>query len=555
MLIRGILFDFDGTLTMPGSLDFAALKRVIGCPRDCPVLEFIDCLSSEAEKREALRILDEFEAEAAFKSQPNHGAEGLLRFIRSRGLKAGIVSRNRLVSILRALDNFKETRASHFAVILSRDDPFFPKPSPEGISAAAERMQVPMENLLMVGDYLFDIQAACNAGVCAVYLSNGAGDPATSDLADFTIHHLSELRDILHLHTALPAGKLPNDLLANFLNELGLNKADLLIPPGVGEDAAALELNTGLALILKSDPVTFATDSIGYYSVVVNANDIATSGALPRWLLTTLLFPLGTTAAQVHEVMVELHQVAIEHGMRICGGHTEITDAVCRPVVVAQAIGTVATSGLLSKGNMKTGDQVVMTKGIAIEGTSILAREFPGLLRNRGVNEETLEKCRGFLHEPGIAILKEASCAAMTGAVTAMHDVTEGGLATALEELSAAGRHRIRIYLNRIPILGETRHICSLLDIDPLGLIGSGSLLITCAAEKVAEVIEAICQAGVAAVRIGEVLDPGCGIEALSEENGIGIPWPRFEVDEIARVFRRYAQANARFADPAVPRE
>jgi HAD superfamily hydrolase (TIGR01509 family) len=540
MVIKAVLFDFDGTLTEPGSLDFAAIRLAIGCPLSQPILEFIESLPSEKERREALRTLDESERRAAEKSQPNRGAEELLRFIRSRNLKLGIISRNSLQSILCALDNFKETRASDFTVILSRDDPLIPKPSPEGIRAAAERMGVPVENLLVVGDFIFDIRAGRSAGATTVYLSNRNSDPATRQLADFTIDELGELRQIVRLNVALPEGKLPNDLLADFLDELGWNKADVLIAPGIGEDAAAIALDGEEVLILKSDPITFATDSIGYYSVVVNANDIATSGASPRWLLATLLFPPGTTAEQVHQVMRELQQAAFGHGMRVCGGHTEITGAVRRPVIVSQAVGTVPRSQLLDKKNIKRGDQVLITKGIAIEGTSILAREFPALLRKRAAGEDLLERCRKFLHEPGISIVTEARRAAGTGAVSAMHDATEGGLATALEELSAAGGHRIRIFRDRIPVLAETREVCGLLEIDPLGLIASGSLLLTCAKDRAGEVIHSIRDAGINVVCIGEVLERGSGLEALSDENGVPVAWPHFEADEIARVFRQY---------------
>ncbi len=116
-----------------------------------------------------------------------------------------------------------------------------------------------------------------------------------------------------------------------------------------------------------------------------------------------------------------------------------------------------------------------------------------------------------------------------------MHDVTEGGLATALEELSAAGGHRIRVNMEAIPVYPETRRICRLLGIDPLGLIGSGSLLICCAADSCANVTDRIRGAGIEVACIGEVLDRGRGIDAL--DGGRPAAWPRFEVDEITRLF------------------
>jgi hydrogenase maturation factor len=188
---------------------------------------------------------------------------------------------------------------------------------------------------------------------------------------------------------------------------------------------------------------------------------------------------------------------------------------------------------------MKEGDGLILTKGIAIEGTCILAREFPERLRELGVSSSEIERCRRFLVTPGISVLKEAQLAAQSGHVSAMHDVTEGGLATALEELSAAGNHRIHVRMDRIPVYPETLKICRLLDIHPLGLIGSGSLLIACDSSYCATLVDSLRAAGIEAVRIGEVLETGRGIEALNDQDGKKVVWPRFESDEIARCFRK----------------
>ena len=188
---------------------------------------------------------------------------------------------------------------------------------------------------------------------------------------------------------------------------------------------------------------------------------------------------------------------------------------------------------------MKPGDRLILTKGIAIEGTCILAREFPDKLRELGVSPSEIDKCQRFLVTPGISILKEAQMAAQSGRVSAMHDVTEGGLATALAELSAAGNHRIRVRLNRVPIYAETLRICRLLEIDPLGLIGSGSLLIACDSIYGDTLIHALRDAGIDATCIGEVLEAGRGIEAINDQDGTEVVWPSFESDEITRCFQK----------------
>ena len=534
--IRAVLFDFDGTLTRPQALDFSALKQALGCPPSQPVLEFIEKLPTGTKQQKALSTLDEFESDAAAASQPNLYAEELVKYLLFRKLPVGIISRNSLRSILRALGNFKSVQASDFRVVISRDDAVEPKPDPAGIRLAAEKMGVEVRQMLVVGDFVFDIDAGREAGAPTVLLTNDTSSPDLDPPPDYVVTDLSEVKDIVQSLAPLPAGKLPNHLLGQFLEDYPLDDDSVLIKPGVGEDAAVVQLEGQDDLIvLKSDPITFATNRMGYYTVLICANDVATSGAIPRWLLTTLLFPVGSNAAQIRGLIEELQRVSRQFGLSLCGGHTEITDAVNKPVAVGQLIGTVNRKGLIDKRQMVEGDGILLTKGVAVEGTSILARESPAKLRALGLPEADLEKCQQFLVNPGISILEEARIAVRSRRVTGMHDVTEGGLATAVEELSTAARHRLRIYMERIPVFPETRQICELLGVDPLGLIGSGSLLIACRSDGCEVVMEAIQEAGIQVSSIGEVLEEGVGIEAIGG-NSERVPWPHFDADELTRV-------------------
>lgn len=334
------------------------------------------------------------------------------------------------------------------------------------------------------------------------------------------------------LNRPLLPGKLPNELLGKFLAELAFDPT-VLIPPAVGEDTTAVNIEGEEVLILKSDPITFAADAIGLYTVLINANDIACSGARPRWLLTTLLLPLGTTGHQALDIMAELKQVCAEWDIALCGGHTEVTDAVNRPVVVGMLAGTVTREELVDKRAMNTNDRVLLSKGVAVEGTALIAREFPELLTEKGISKEDIQTCRELLSR--LSILKEAEIAARHPGVTGLHDVTEGGLATALGELGTAGGHRIRVNMEKIPIFTETRKVCAALGLNPLGLIGSGSLLICCTPETSAELIEKIEKSGIRVTPIGEVGEAGTGIEAF--QNGTPADWPQFETDELTRLF------------------
>jgi hydrogenase maturation factor len=175
-----------------------------------------------------------------------------------------------------------------------------------------------------------------------------------------------------------------------------------------------------------------------------------------------------------------------------------------------------------------------MTKTAGIEGTAILAREFETTLLALGATPEELERSRAFEETPGISVVREATLAAQAGGISAMHDVTEGGVATALEELATACNRRIRVHLQRSPVRAETAIVCSRLGLNPLGLIGSGALLICCRPDSAKAVIDAISDAGIAVTEIGEVLGGGEGVTALDENERV-VPWPRFDRDEIAR--------------------
>jgi hydrogenase maturation factor len=349
----------------------------------------------------------------------------------------------------------------------------------------------------------------------------------------------------------LKPGKIPNALLQKLLDHLDISDPSLIIAPRVGEDVAAVSIQGEEVLILKSDPITFATDKIAEYALLVNANDIVTSGARPRWFLATLLLPPGVSLGEVKEILVDLKKVCADFGVTLCGGHTEITDAVKRPVVSGTLVGTVAGKDLVDKRNMGEGDVLFLTKRVSVEGTSVIAREFEGELLKRGVEKSTVERGKEFLHS--VSVLKEARAAVSVSGVTAMHDVTEGGLATAVRELAIAGGRTIRVEYDTIPMYGETLAICEAFGLDPLGLIGSGSLLVCCKKEQAGDCKRAIEAAGVEVTRIGEVgaeagensaetdrrskdAEGFSGLVTLVSD-AVNSGWPEFEVDEITKLF------------------
>jgi hydrogenase expression/formation protein HypE len=188
-----VLFDFDGTLTRPGSLDFAAIRRAVGCPAGQPILEFIESLDDEEARRQAVRVLDGMELEAARRSEPNEAAEETVRALSSRGLPAGILSRNSRASVREALERFTTLRERDFAVIVCREDVQRQKPHPDGVYAAAARLGCAAADLVVVGDFVFDIDAGRRAGSHTVLLANGTPPHDLPVTPDAVIERLSEL--------------------------------------------------------------------------------------------------------------------------------------------------------------------------------------------------------------------------------------------------------------------------------------------------------------------------------------------------------------------------
>lgn len=331
----------------------------------------------------------------------------------------------------------------------------------------------------------------------------------------------------------LPTGKLPNSLLQKFLDRIGTRDDRVLLGPAVGEDVAVIRFADRKLLMAKTDPVTFATDLIGWYVVNVNANDIATMGVKPRWFLATVLLPENSTEEQAESILDQIWQACDALGVALVGGHTEITHDLNRPIIAGCMLGETADRQLITTSGAKPGDDIILTKGIAIEGTAVLAREAPQALLSAGVARDVVEKAAGYLFTPGISVLKEALIAADTVKVNAMHDPTEGGLVTGLREIATAAGAGITLDEEKVPVLPECRDICGRLSLDPLGLLASGALIITLPSSETGRLMEALQKSGVPAAVIGRVTKAECGLEIRTTGGRRELPF--FRRDELAR--------------------
>jgi hydrogenase maturation factor len=331
----------------------------------------------------------------------------------------------------------------------------------------------------------------------------------------------------------LVSGKLPPRLLARLLRWRGAPDRRVLVGPGCGVDAAVVALGR-YRLILKSDPVTFTTRRVGWYAVQVNANDVAVMGGRPAWFQPTILVPPGTRTSIVMAIAREIDLACRTLGVAVTGGHTEVTDAVTRPIVAGDMQGLLTASRIVTAGGARPGQRLLLTKAAGIEGTAILAQERSGELA-RALPATVLRAAQRLRQRPGISVVPEALIAARHGA-TAMHDPTEGGLRAGLHEIAFASSVRIDVDLDRIPVLAPTAQICRHYRVDPLGLIGSGALLVAMPAARVSGLLRAWTRQGIAGVVIGSI-ESGRGVRAV--RHGRRVPFPWLARDEIIAALGR----------------
>tara|TARA_B100000945_G_scaffold308018_1_gene297104 strand:- start:1305 stop:2306 length:1002 start_codon:yes stop_codon:yes gene_type:complete len=330
----------------------------------------------------------------------------------------------------------------------------------------------------------------------------------------------------------MKSGKLPNKILSNLLESLKNTDERVIVGPSVGEDASAIDMGDKYILV-KTDPITFTSDNLGWYLVNINSNDIFTMGGTPKWLLTTLLFNPEIKKSKIKEIFEDIKKSCSIMNIALVGGHTEITPEVNSPIAIGCLIGEVDKNMLLRTSGANINDDILITKHIGLEGTSILASHLKS--KKSGIDPNIINSAIKFLHEPGISVMKESKIAIKNKMATSMHDPTEGGLITGLEEVAIASKNGMLIDVNKIPIKTETAIICDKLNIDPLGLISSGSLVITCNPNNTAKLIKLISDLKINVSKIGKITAQNKGLKIINDKTITD--FPKFERDEIARYF------------------
>lgn len=293
-------------------------------------------------------------------------------------------------------------------------------------------------------------------------------------------------------------GKIPESvLIRSVLKQVKHRREEVLAGPGVGEDCAALEVGEGEALVLSTDPITGTAKDIGRHGIYVTANDLAVSGAEPIGVLLTVILPPDVPEEELKKIIKDGEETCKGLHMEILGGHTEVSKIVSQPLLSVTGVGKVKKTSFLRTSGMKPNQDLVVTKWIGLEGTAILAKEKEEELRKR-FPSILVHTARDFSHL--LSVIEEARIATEHG-VSAMHDITEGGIFGALWEMASGAGVGLEVDLKKIPIRQETVEICEYFGLNPYQLMSSGSIL--AASDDGYELVRKLEQAGIHAVVVG----------------------------------------------------
>lgn len=272
----------------------------------------------------------------------------------------------------------------------------------------------------------------------------------------------------------MKAGKIPENVLKrSVLKQIHTKREEVLVGAGVGEDCAILAFSEDEMFVVSTDPVTATVKDAGMLAVQVTVNDLASSGAEPVALLVSALLPETIEEAEVKAIMTQMEETCSRLHVQIAGGHTEVTKAVNQPVLTVTGIGKAKKDQVVTTKGAKPGQDIVVSKWIALEGTSILAKEQEDALLTK-FPASFVREAKGF--DRYLSVVPEAAVAGKSG-VTAMHDATEGGIFGALWELAESGGVGLEVDLKRIPVKQESIEICEFFGLNPYELISSGCLL------------------------------------------------------------------------------
>ncbi|MEM2982302.1 MAG: AIR synthase family protein [Candidatus Bathyarchaeia archaeon] len=341
------------------------------------------------------------------------------------------------------------------------------------------------------------------------------------------------LRD--QMKCRLPVGKVPVSSLRKIVfRNLGIPDSRLLVGPGIGEDAAVVKTG-GRLIILSTDPVTGALKNLGWLSVHINANDVATRGARPKWYLCSIMLPENSSEDTLRGIMRQVHRACLSLRVAVAGGHSEVTSVINRPVIVGFMVGEAEHGRYFSSSGAEAGDSLIVTKSSGIEGTAIIATDFAELLKEH-LDSATIRRAQLLYRR--ISVVEDALTALDAGGVRAMHDPTEGGVLCGVWEFAEASGLGVKIFGEDIPILNETEAVSKALGLNPLRMMSSGSLLIAARPSSSERIISRLSTKGIEATLIGEFTDIKKGRKIVYRDGSSADLKPPFP-DEVYTLFKR----------------
>ncbi len=339
------------------------------------------------------------------------------------------------------------------------------------------------------------------------------------------------------MNPGMMIGKLPPSLLNKLIDKLDQANPNIIIPPKPGIDAAGLKLGNKLFAI-STDPVSCTYQHIGTHCVSINMNDVACLGAKPIWFTATVLLPEDCEQTQLDCLWDDFVNALDQYDVKLIGGHTEITPAVNKPIIVGQMLGECIGDALLDPRNCEPDDHILLWQPIALEGTAIIATDYADKIKQH-FSSDQITSMQDYIHQPGLCVWPLVEKLLPHPGIVALHDPTHGGIANALHELANSSQCGIHIEENAIPILPETKSLCTIFGLDPLGLLATGSLLIVCKPDVTQDIMQALADEPIR--QLGKFTSNST--ERLLHSQHELRALPQFNCDELSKLRKPVAHA------------
>ncbi len=538
-LVKGVIFDFDGTLVI-SPIQFEEIKekilkeareRNLKFKNELPILELLDFIKKENGKKGkdfyviGQNILKEKEIEASQKAKPRKNLLKTLNQLKKNNIKIGIITRNCRESVINVINKF----SIPYDIILTRDDVKKVKPNTYHIEKCLKLMNLKRNEVILVGDHPFDIICGKKLGIKTIGIKNENIDERLlyKEGVDFLIDEISDIEYLIGLKS-FKQGKLPNKFLRYLLEKYTDKGRNIISASSIGSDCSIFKIKTNI-IFAKTDPITLTCQDIGFYLVNINVNDIVVMGGIPKYFLCSLFFPFRIKFPEIENVFLKIREECNKFNIKWVGGHTEITD-IKRSISVGFMIGEKIKKFDCSE--IKEGDKVFLIKEIGIEGASILVREKYEKLK-KIFSERYLKKIKNSIYNPGISVFKEGVILWKNFKIKSMHDPTEGGISTGLYEVSENKNIGILVDIKKLRFYKPVIKLCKIFNLNPFGIISSGCIVGIIDRSEERKFIEFCNKRNFRVVIIGDVIKEK-GV--FYYEGNKKRKFPKFERDEINKI-------------------